>query len=402
MGHRLTERQAAVLTEAAGRPDQRVFNDGRPSYLRSRDSLIGRGYVTAWGDGDRLTEAGRAAVADRIDAAKLAGQAEAAEVAELAHRAELARRLAWRPTSGERVQVIGGGEGMVLFNGPNAGAWDCRKCGRRCLSVDLAIGGGHHYGYAQCEVAPTVDTLAAWLTERADALRNEIEIDPNYPAAARWRVELAALRRLAAEVTGAGPVSEDAGPEVAALATEADRMMGRYIGLCTGAAEVDTTELAGSAALAAYDALRAARGERTTTPAAEAAEAAEAAAGGVPVELAEPADCAYPAGEDAGEHDHAACEDVVAERAERAEVAELARRAQAEGGMMPATLDALARLAESEPAALAALAALAESGEVPCWWTLRCDRPADHLAPHPVLRYVTACQRCRPAEVTAG
>jgi hypothetical protein len=260
MAGRLTERMAAVLIEAAGRPSARAFNDGRPNYLRTRAGLITRGYLAERGEYDYLTPEGRAAVAERIDRIKAAprGRGEAAELAEAAHLSELARRLGWRPTGGDRVRVIGGQVGMVLYNGHGAVAERCRRCGRACRYVDLSIGGNHtHYGYAQCEIAPEVETLAGHLTERADMLAETIASDPTYPAADRWRVELAGLRRLAVEVAEAGPISEEAGPEVAELAAAYDRAAAAYMAATT--AGVAEQSGAGKEQRVAYDRLAAAR-----------------------------------------------------------------------------------------------------------------------------------------------
>lgn len=398
MGQQLTPRMADVLTEAAGRRGGRVYNDGRPNYLRALAGMVKRGAVTETAAGDYLTPAGRAAVAGRIDAAKLAGQAEAAEVAELAHRGELARRHGWKPNGGNRVQVIGGPAGKVTYGGHNREDWQCRTCGRGCRVVDVTTDtGSTHYGYSQCELAPTTDTLADYLTRRADVLAEGIDLDPTHPAADRWRVELATWRRVAAEVTEAEPVAELAGPEAAELAERCDRAAADYMTATPGAglAGVRLRHLAAALrsvrrgghpgthllALAAAERqaeraanLRAWCGHDTEPAAAELTEAeaeAEDLFGGV-----------------------LAAEDGERQAAELA--AALADQVRAERGAGHATLDALAKLADRHPVALAALAELAESGQVPCWWVLRCDRPADHLAAHPVLRWVTACERCRP------
>jgi hypothetical protein len=254
MARALSPRMTDLLTTAAGRADARVFNDGRPNYPAAADALTRRGYIAETSAGAYLTAAGRAAVAAAIDAAKLTGRAEATTLAEVAYRAELARSLGWQGEHGDQVDVIGEVDPATLIR--HGAGYRCDRCGRQCRTVDIRTERASIYGAPGCEVAPAAGTLAGWLTRRADALSAEIDLAPDYPAAPRWRIDLARLRRLACEVVGDGPVSEQAGAEVPDLAAAYDRAAGDYIGATAGAVDLAGV---GPAVLAAYESLLAAR-----------------------------------------------------------------------------------------------------------------------------------------------
>jgi hypothetical protein len=263
MGQTLSPRMAAVLTTAAGRPDGKAHNDGGHGFLSTYAALLRRGLLVegrGWAAVAAITTAGRAAVADLIDAAKAAGKVDAAGAADLAHRAELARALDWQAERGDRVDVAGEVDPATIIRRPGDG-YRCNRCGRTCRTVDIRTERSTIYGAPECEVAPVAGTLAGWLTRRADALSAEIDMVPGYPANPRWRVELARLRRLACEVVGDGPVSELAGAEVAELAAVYDRATGDYIG-AVGHGTAGT----GAALLAAYESLLAARCRVMGTP----------------------------------------------------------------------------------------------------------------------------------------